>query len=64
MTLVYADCDAIPKMLLIEGRLGGKEGLRMTPPLIIYRDKEHREYSDDMNFIMENGSFPDKFKGK
>ena len=64
MTMVYADSSAIPKMLLVEGRLGGKEGLRMTPPLMIYRDKTHREYTDDMNFIMENGSFPEKFKGK
>lgn len=64
MTFVHADKDSIPKMLLISGKLGGKEGLRMTAPLLIYRDREHLEYTDDMNYIMENGSFPEKFKGK
>ena len=32
-----------------------------TPPLIIYRDEKNSEYSDDMKYIMEMGSFPDGF---
>jgi tRNA1(Val) A37 N6-methylase TrmN6 len=49
-------------MVLIEGRMGGRSGMMLTPPLIIYRDKEHRTYSDEMNYIMQYGSFPDKFR--
>jgi len=34
----------------------------VTRPLIIYKDKSHKEYSPDMNYIMEKGSFPSYFK--
>ena len=62
MTLVYADTDSEPSMALIEGKAGGKSGLLLTKPLIIYRDKAHKEYTDDLNYIMENGSFPSDYK--
>lgn len=62
ITLVHADTESEPSMALIEAKAGGKCGLLMTKPLIIYRDKLHKEYSDDMNYIMENGSFPSDFK--
>ena len=62
MTLVHADTKSESSMVLIEAKLGGKCGMMMTPPLIVYRDNAHTEYTDDMNYIMENGSFPEKFK--
>ena len=62
MTLVYADTASEPSMVLIEGKAGGRTGLLLTKPLIIYSDKEHRSYSSDMNYIMENGSFPSEYK--
>ena len=62
MTFVHADDRCEPSMLLVEAKLGGRSGMQITRPLIIYKDKEHREYSDNMNYIMENGSFPDEFK--
>jgi tRNA1(Val) A37 N6-methylase TrmN6 len=62
MTLVYADTDSEPSMALIEGKAGGRSGLLLTKPLIIYRDSSHKEYTDDMNYIMENGSFPSDYK--
>ena len=61
LTFVNADSDSAPSMVLVEGRMGGKSGSYTTPPLLIYRDKAHKEYTDDMNYIMENGSFPEKF---
>ncbi len=61
MTYVMANAAREPSMVLVEGRLGGKCGLFVTPPLIIYKDKNNSEYSDDMNYIMERGSFPDGF---
>ena len=61
MTLVHANADSEPSMALVEGRLGGKSGLYLTRPLIIYKDKSNAEYGDDMNYIMEHGSFPSEF---
>ena len=62
MTVVHADKESEPSMVLVEGRLGGKASLLLTKPLIIYNDKSHKDYSDDMNYIMENGSFPSSYK--
>ena len=62
MTLVHADNRSEPSILLVEGKKGGKCGLLMTRPLIIYADYEHSKYSDDMNYIMENGIFPSAYK--
>ncbi len=62
MTFVLADEKSEPSMLLAEGKCGAKSGMQLTRPLIIYKDKEHREYSEDMNYIMEKGSFPEDFK--
>ena len=64
MTFVHADTDSESSMVLIEAKKGGKCGLKLTAPLIIYSDKEHKKYTDDMNYIMDFGSFPDKFQRK
>ena len=62
MTLVFADCTSEPSMALIEGRRGGRCGMYVTPPFIIYKDSSHREYSEDMDYVMNNGSFPEIYK--
>ena len=62
ITFVHADTESEPSMVLVEGKAGGKSGLLVTRPLIIYTDKDHKEYSEDMNYIMENGSFPSEYK--
>ena len=64
MTFVFADTESESSMVLVEARLGGKCGLMLTPPLIVYKDRAHREYTDDMKYIMEHGSFPEKYKRK
>lgn len=61
ITVVLANPTAVPSMVLIEGKRGGKSGMRLTRPLFIYRDASNTEYSDDMNYIMENGAFPRGF---
>lgn len=61
-TFVHADFESESSMVLIEARLGGKCGMKLTAPLIIYKDKGHKQYTDDMEYIMENGFFPDKYK--
>jgi len=62
MTFVHADTDSEASMVLIEAKRGGRSGMILTSPLIIYEDKSHTEYSADMKYIMENGSFPIEYK--
>ncbi len=64
MTLVLADQNAEPSMVLVEGRLGGSVGLKITPPFILYRDKEHTVTSEDYDLVLATGSFPEKFLTK
>ncbi len=61
MTLVHADADAEPSMMLVEGKRGGRGGMCVTPPLLLYKDRSHSEYSEDMIQILNTGYFPDKF---
>lgn len=62
MTFVHADALSESSMVLIEAKKGGKSGMNLTRPLIIYKDKSHKEYGEDMEYIMENGSFPPGYK--
>lgn len=62
ITFVHADTRSESSMVLIEAKKGGKCGTQLTRPLIIYSDEKHTEYSDDMKYIMENGSFPTYYK--
>ncbi len=62
LTFVHANQESVPSMVLVEGKRGGKSGLRVTKPLFIYSDCDNNRYSSDMEYIMENGSFPNKFR--
>ena len=62
MTFVHADAEAEPSMVLVEARADGKSGMLLTKPLLIYADRAHGEYGEDMKYIMENGDFPAGFK--
>lgn len=62
MTFVYANGKSEPSMLLIEAKKGGKCGLKVTRPFIIYKTEENKEYTDDMQFVMDNGCFPADFE--
>ncbi len=61
MTFVHANTSSKPSMVLVEGRLGGGEGLLVTSPLILYRDEENTEYTDVMRYILEEGKFPEEY---
>lgn len=61
MTYVHANETSAPSMVLIEAKKGGKCGLRVSRPLLIYKDKTNKEYTEDMSYIMENGSFPKEY---
>jgi tRNA1(Val) A37 N6-methylase TrmN6 len=62
ITFVHADTESESSMVLIEGKAGGKSGAILTRPLIIYKEKNHSEYTEDMKYIMENGSFPEGYR--
>jgi tRNA1(Val) A37 N6-methylase TrmN6 len=62
ITFVHADTESESSMVLIESKAGGKSGAILTRPLIIYKDKKHSEYTEDMKYIMDNGSFPDGYR--
>ena len=62
MTFVHADTDSEPSMVLIEAKAGAKSGMTLTRPLIIYKDKAHAAYSEDMEYILECGNFPKGYK--
>ncbi len=61
-TFVHANLVSEPSMVLIEAKKGAKSSMLITRPLIIYEDKSHTRYTEDMEYIMENGSFPSDFK--
>ena len=62
MTFVHANAASEPSMVLIEAKKGGKCGLKLTRPLLIYKNTDNKEYSDDMEYIMKEGSFPKEYK--
>ena len=62
MTYVHANAKSEPSMVLIEAKKGGKCGLKLTRPLLIYKNTDNKEYSEDMEFIMNNGIFPKEYK--
>ena len=64
ITFVHADEKSEPSMMLIEAKRGGRSGVRITEPFFIYTDKEHRTYTADMQSVMENGAFPEKYAKK
>ncbi len=61
ITFVHPCSDTPPSLVLIEARLGGGEELKITKPLIIYKNKKHTDYTDDMKNIYDIGSFPEDF---
>lgn len=61
LTMVHADTLSEPSMVLVEGKSSARSGMLVTKPLIIYKDTAHGEYSADMDYIMQNGSFPKEF---
>lgn len=57
ITFVHATEKSEPSMLLLEAVSGGKAGVRITRPLILYRNSENH-YTDDMQTVMNNGHVP------
>ena len=62
MTMVHADGDSIPSMVLISATKGGASGMRVTPPLMLHDGKDHSKMSAMAEQIYESMSF-DCLKG-
>lgn len=62
MTFVHANEKSEPSMVLIEAKKGGKCGLKLTKPFIIYKNTDNKEYSSDMEYVMREGSFPKEYR--
>ena len=52
MKLVFSDRNSDAQFVLVEGRNGSREELKMEPPLYIY--EEHKRYTQDMNNIFSD----------
>ncbi len=53
LTLVIPDSDSKPSLVLVAGRKDGAEGMTVTSPLCIYKDKSHKEYTDALKGIYD-----------
>ncbi len=56
ITFVYPNSDTPPCLMLICAKRGGKSGVAVDPPLLIYKDKNSKEYTDQFAKIYENCS--------
>ncbi len=61
MTFVHANRTSEASMVLIEAKRGGKSGMILTRPLIIYEDRANSILSEEMKHIDVLGSFPPDF---
>ncbi len=65
MTLVYPTAKHVPCLVLLEAKKNGSEGMIVTKPLIIYKDgkpQTNENYTDDMNYIYQNGAFHELYQ--
>ncbi len=51
---IHPDINDKSTHVLMEFIKGGKEGLNIEKPLIIYSDKKNKIYTDEVNYILEN----------
>ena len=49
MKLVFSDAASTAEFVLVEGRSGSREELKVEPPLFIY--EEHKKYTKNMKNI-------------
>lgn len=57
LCLVLADTDALPSLILVEGKKGAAAEIKIEKPLFMYTDKTHATYTDAFAYIYENGCF-------
>lgn len=61
---VHPDVDSSPSLVLVEGKKGAAAEIKITKPLVMYTDYQHKNYTEDFSYIYENGCFKDHKNGK
>lgn len=54
---VHPDIDSSPSLVLVEGKKGASAEIKITKPLIMYKDIPHKNYTEDFAYIYDNGCF-------
>ncbi len=57
ITFVQADAQSEPSMVLVCATKGGASGAKVTAPLILYKDDQHKEMRDEAKKIYDTLSF-------
>ena len=57
ITFVHADAESEPSIVLVSATKGGASGARVTEPLILYRDTEHKKMGARASKIYDTLSF-------
>ena len=57
LCLVHPDINSSPSLILVEGKKGAAAEMKITKPLIMYKTSEHTEYTEDFQYIYDNGCF-------
>ena len=66
ITFVHPYLDSPPCLVLCEARKSGSEGVFITKPLIIYKDKRANQsddnYTEEMKYIYTQGEFGNEYR--
>ncbi len=64
MTFVCPSACSRPSLVLVEGKRGGASGLFVTKTLVMHSEASGNapEYTEDLNFIYENGEFGEEYE--
>lgn len=57
ITMVHADTKSVASMMLVSATKGGASGMILTPPLILYKNEEKTEMSEEAKKIYDTMSF-------
>lgn len=57
LCLVYPDESTSPSLILVEGKKGAAADIKIMKPLFMYKDTTHSEYTEDFQYIYDNGCF-------
>ncbi len=57
LCLVHPDHASPPSLILVEGKKGANADIKIMKPLFMYSDTSHTEYTEDFQYIYDNGNF-------
>ena len=60
LVAVCPDTGRAPSLILVEGKKGAAAGLIFEKPLFLYGDAAHTVYTEETQFIYENGRFKER----